>query len=192
MSPLLLSRLHFVFVPISSMSSLQISPIHSNPFPPSVSAVSTLYSPRYLRQCLPYSIDDTLPNSAPLSLILNSVFPTFPSAVFNFLSRRLHQCTLVLRRLLLILLGSLSVPSHSIRLSQCRLLCPYVSYTDVCVTVVDDSFVSPFSPFRPFFSLQLFNTCRIRVVNAILFCSFTGSRSRRVCSHLLSDLSPTS
>ena len=45
------------------------------------------------------------------SFVLPTFFPTFPSAIFNFLSRRLRQCTLVLRsHLLLMLLGSLSVP----------------------------------------------------------------------------------
>jgi hypothetical protein len=58
-SPLPFSRLHFVFVSISLMSSLRyrryilIRPLHvSQPSPPS-------YSSRYI-QCLPYNIADTL------------------------------------------------------------------------------------------------------------------------------------
>jgi hypothetical protein len=104
----------------------------SQPSPPS-------HSSRYL-QCLPYNIVDALfnPSPSPLpfqssppsysprylqrlltissirsnpSFVLTSVFPTFPSAIFNFLSRRLRQCTPVFRfHLLLMLLGSLSVP----------------------------------------------------------------------------------
>src|SRR5271163_2560771 len=43
---------------------------------------------------------------------LTSVFPTFPSAIFNFYLPAFIKCTLVPRsHLLLILLGSLSVPS---------------------------------------------------------------------------------
>jgi hypothetical protein len=56
----------------------------------------------------------------------------------------------------------LGASSVSIHLSQCRLLCPCVSYADVCVTVLGTSFLSS-SSFRllavsAFFSLQLFNT----------------------------------
>ena len=106
--PLPFSRLHFVFVSISSMS-LQyrrytlVRSLHvSQPSPPS-------YSSRYLRQCLPYNIDDTLSNSTPL-LILTSVFPTFPSAIFNFYHVAFVDVPSYSVHLLLILLGSLSVP----------------------------------------------------------------------------------
>ena len=61
---------------------------------PFVSAVSTLYSSRY-PQCLLYNIGDTLFSNP--SFILRPSFPHLPSAIFNFLSPRLRQCTLVLR-----------------------------------------------------------------------------------------------
>ena len=82
-SPRLLSRLHFVFVSIYSMSSLQyrrytlIRPLHvSQPSPPS-------YSSRYPRQCL-LTISTIRPSIPLLSLILTSVSPTFPSAISTF------------------------------------------------------------------------------------------------------------
>ena len=80
----------------------------------------------------------------------------------------------------------LGAPSVSIHLSQCpsRLLCPCVSYADVCVTVLGTSFLSR-SSFRLFavsavFPLQLFNTyvefvlsMQIYSVPAFAFSSFT-------------------
>ena len=164
-SPLLLSRLRFVFVSISSMSSLQYrryTLIRLSSSPPLL--------PLHFRRQFQLFI------SSPSSMHPRTPLPsTFNTSRFP-----------------------LGAPSVSIRLSQCRLLCPYVSYTDACVTVVDDSFVSPFSPFRPFFSLQLFNTYVESVLSMQFFYSVPSqARSRRVCSRLhlhlsSSTFSPTS
>jgi len=119
------------------------------------------------------------------SFPLTSVFPTSPSAIFNFYHLAFVNVPSYSVYLLLILLGSLSVPPRSIHLSQCRLLCPCVSYyADVCVTVLDTSFISS-SSFRllavsAVFPLQLFNTyvefvlsMPIYSVPAFAFSSFT-------------------
>src|SRR5271170_1326990 len=140
------------FLPQSHDSCLQFRSPLSQPSPP-------LYSSRYLRQCLPYDIVDALFNPSPSSYLR---FPHISVGNFQLLSPRLRQCTLVPRsHLLLILLGSLSVPSRfslgsffllvpisalrrldAIHLSQCRLLCPCVPSADVCVTVLDISVIS--------------------------------------------------
>jgi hypothetical protein len=122
------------------------------------------------------------------SFPLTSVFPTSPSAIFNFYHLAFVNVPSYSVYLLLILLGSLSVPPRSIHLSQCRLLCPCVSYADVCVTVLDTSFISS-SPSS--FRLRRFGRLpsaivqharRTRVLNAILF----RSRLRLLLLHLLS------
>src|SRR5271170_4981980 len=82
------------------------------------------------------------------------------------------------------------MPPRSVHPSQCHLLCPCVAYADVYVTILDTSSISiqfVFSPSRRFGRLRsaiVQHVRRTRVVNAILFCSFTGSQSRRVCSRL--------
>jgi hypothetical protein len=166
-----------------------ISSIHSSPFPPCLSAVSTfvlvsistpMSSLRYRRYTLQF-------RSSPLS---SPPFPYISVGNFQLLSPRLRQCTLVLRPSTFNTSRfPLGAPTVSIHLSQCRLLCPCIPYADVCVTVLDTSFISSSSSrllaVSAVFPLQLFNNVRqIRVVNAILFCSFTGSWFRRVCSHL--------
>jgi hypothetical protein len=83
-----------------------ISSIHSSPFPPCLSAVSTfvlvsissMSSLQYRRYAL------IRPSSSPPS------FPTFPSAIFNFYHLAFDNVPSYSVHLLLILLGSLSVP----------------------------------------------------------------------------------
>jgi hypothetical protein len=186
--PFLFSRLHFVFVSISSMSSLQyrryilirslhvsqpsppcirlvifnvfltISSIHSNPSPSPLSQPSPpQYSSRYLRQCLP-CISSIHSSIRPLCL--TSVFPTFSSAIFNFLYRRLRQCTLVFRSYLLLI--RLGAPSFYSPFSMSSLMSLRRLFRrrmrDRSRHFVYFKFV--FSPSRPFghLPLQLFNT----------------------------------
>ena len=161
------------FLPQSHDSCLQFRSPLSQPSPP-------LYSSRYLRQCLPYDIVDALFNPSPSSYLR---FPHISVGNFQLLSPRLRQCTLVPRsHLLLILLGSLSVPSSfpfpsrplcrldAIHLSQCRLLCPCVPSADVCVTVLDISVISSFS-LSAVFPLHLFNTY-VKSMLSMQFYSF--------------------
>jgi hypothetical protein len=192
----------------------------SQPSPPS-------HSSRYL-QCLPYNIVDALFNPSPSPLPFQSSppsysprylqrllkissihsnpflrpylrFPHISVGHFQLLSPRLRQCTLVFRfYLLLILLGSLSVPARSIHLSQCRLLCPCVAYYADVYVAVDTSFISS-SSFRllavsAVFPLQLFNT-HVEPVFSMQFYSapaFAFSCFTRAFSPFILSVSPTS
>ena len=136
-------------------------------------------------------IEPTLFHKNPSSYLR---FPHISVGNFQLLSPRLRQCTLVPRsHLLLILLGSFSVPSRfslgsffllvpisalcrldAIHLSQCRLLCPCVPSADVCVTVLDISVISSFS-LSAVFPLHLFNTYVESMLSMQLYSFFVPS-----------------
>ena len=138
-----------------------ISSVHSNPSPSSLPP----FSPHLRRQ---------------FSTFITSPSPMYPRTPLPST---------------LILLGSLSVPplflftSLSFPMSLRR---PHRRMRDRPRHFRYFKFVFVFSPSRRFgrlLSAIVQHVRRIRVDNAILLCSFSGSRSRRVCSHLHLHLS---
>jgi len=141
--------------PLSSQSSplcirldilnvFTISSIHSNLFPPCLSAISafvlvsisSMSSLQYRWYALIHP--SSLPPFSPHFCQQFSTFITSPSSMYP---RTPFPSTF----------NTSQGPSGSIHISQCRLLCPYVPNTDVCVTVLDTSIISSssFSPFQP-------------------------------------------
>jgi hypothetical protein len=170
----------FVLVSISSMSSLQyrrytlirlLPPlllsrlhlrtrldIHVNVF---------LQYRRYALQFRSFPL-----SSPPFPLHFRRQFQLFISSPSSMYPRTPLPSTLNTSRF------PLGASSVSIHLSQCRLLCPCVSYADVCVTVLGTLFLSS-SSFRllavsAFFSLPLFNT----YVESVLSMQFYSVRSQ--------------
>jgi hypothetical protein len=147
-----LSRLHLVSVSLYSMFSLQYR--------------------RYTLQSVPF----VLP---PFSLHFRRQLSTFIISPSSMYPRTPPPSTFNTSRF------PFGAPSVSIHPSQCRLLCPCVAHIrrmrDRPRHFVCFKFLFVFSPSRRFgrlLSAIVQHVRRICVVNAILFCSFTGSRSR--------------
>ena len=173
-----LSRLH-LRIHLDILNVFTISSIHSNPFPLSQPSppctrldtdvnvfltISTIHSPIPLLSLILISVFNSLHFRRQFQLFISS-----PSSMYP---RTPLPSTLNTSRF------PLGASSVSIHLSQCRLLCPCVSYADVCVTVLGTSFILS-SSFRllavsAFFSLQLFNT----YVESVLSMQFYSVRSQ--------------
>jgi hypothetical protein len=136
-----LSRLHLVSVSLYSMSSLQyrrctlirllplcLSRLHLSIRPDIYVHVFLAY-----RQYTLQSVPSVLP---PFSLRFRRQLSTFIISPSSMYPRTPPLSTFNTSRF------PLGAPSVSIHLSQCRLLCPCVAHSDVCVTILGTSFIA--------------------------------------------------